>query len=287
MEIIDRITDLIRSKRTQIPTLPVIVQKVLNLACNDDTTVPDLVSVISKDQAIANKLLRLANSAYFGFSSKVDSIHRAISLLGFNEILGLVVGMGVFSAFKGKGAKEVMDMEGLWLHGIGCATAARVIAKKILPGQLDLIFLNGLLHDMGKIFLAVYFPDEYAAVLRGAQETRTALFIQEKKIMGLSHADIAGLLMEHWRFPDNLIMPCRFHHAPDNCPLDYQRVTLIVELADCLCHNAEIGISGNPVIVRKEIVGRQLKLSSNSQKEVMHALNEQKAEIEDFLELLH
>ena len=287
MEILDRISDLIRSKHTQIPTLPGIVQKVLDLACSEDATVPELVSVISKDQAIANKLLRLANSAYFGFSSKVDSIHRAISLLGSNEILGLVVGMGVFSAFKGNGAKEVLDMRGLWLHGIGCATAAREIAKKILPGKSDLTFLNGLVHDMGKIFLAVYFPDEYADVLRSAQEARIPLFRQEKKIIGLSHADIGGLLMKSWRFPDNLIMPCTFHHSTNNCPHDYQQAAWLVELADCLCHQAEIGSSGNPVIVRKEIVGRQLGLSVNAQKEVIDALGEQKAEIEDFLNFLY
>jgi len=287
MEILDQITDLIRSKRTQIPTLPVIVQKVINLACSDDTTVSELGSVISRDQAIANKLLRLSNSAYFGFSSKVDSIHRAISLIGFNEVLGLVVGMGVFSAFKGKGTKEVLDMRGLWIHAIGCATAAREIAKKVVAGKSELIFLNGLLHDMGKIFFAVYFPDQYGAVLRSAQEAQTPLFRQEKKMMGLSHADIVGLLMTHWRFPDDLIIPCRFHHRSDTCLHDYQQAALIVDLADRLCHKAEIGTSGNPVIIRKESVRRQLGLSSNAQKEVMHILGEQKAEIEDFLDHLY
>ena len=287
MEILDQITDLIRSKRTQVPTLPAIVQKVINLACSDETTVPELGSLISRDQAIANKLLRLANSAYFGFSSKVDSIHRAISLIGFNEVFGLVVGMGVFSAFKGKGTKEVLDMRELWIHAIGCATAAREIAKKLLPEKSELIFLNGLLHDMGKIFFAVYFPKEYGAVLRTAQEVQIPLFKQEKKMMGLSHADVAGLLMTHWRFPDNLIMPCQFHHRSDNCPRDYHQAALIVELADCLCNEAEIGTSGNPVIVRKESVHRQLKFSSNSQKEVMQVLGEQEAEIKDFLDCLY
>ena len=286
MEILDQITDLIRSRRTQIPTLPVIVQKAFNLACSDDTTVPELVSVISRDQAISNKLLRLANSAYFGFSSKVDSIHRAVSLLGFNEVLGLVVGMGVFSAFKGKGAKEVLDMRGLWFHAIGCATAAREIAKNYLPGESELLFLNGLLHDMGKIFLAVYFPDEYEAVLKSAKETRTPLFRQEKKMMGLNHADIAGLLMTYWRFPNNLIMPCRFHHRSDHCPHDYQQATLIVELADGICHNAEIGTSGNPVIEGSDRARHALGLSSNELKELKHVLGEQKAEIEDFLDFL-
>jgi len=287
MEILDQITDLIRSKRTQIPTLPVIVQRVINLACSDDTTVPELGSVISRDQAIANKLLRLANSAYFGFSSKVDSIHRAVSLIGFNEVLGLVVGMGVFSAFKGKGTKEVLDMRGLWLHAIGCATAAREIAKRLFPGESELLFLNGLLHDMGKIFLAVYFPDEYGAVLRSSQEAQIPLFKQEKKMMGLNHADIAGLLMTHWKFPDNLIMPCRFHHRSDSCPRDYHQAALIVELADSLCNKAEIGTSGNPVIIRKESVRRQLRLSLNAQKEVMNVLGEQEAEIEEFLDCLY
>jgi len=287
MGIPDQITDLIRSKHTEIPTLPGIVQKVINLACNDDTTVSELGSVISRDQAISNKLLRLANSAYFGFSSRVDSVHRAISLIGFNEVLGLVVGMSVFSAFKGKGTKEVLDMRGLWVHTIGCATAAREIAKKSLPGESDLIFLNGLLHDMGKIFFAIYFPDEYGAVLSSTQEAQTPLFRQEKKMMGVSHADIVGLLMTYWRFPDNLIMPCRFHHSSDDCPHDYQQATLIVELADSLCHKAEIGISGNPVTVRKESVRRRLGLSSNAQKEVMHVLGEQKAEMEDFVDNLN
>ena len=284
MQVLDQITDLIRSRRTQIPTLPVIVQKVFNLACSDDTSVPQMVSVISKDQAIANKLLRLANSAYFGFSSKVDSIHRAISLLGFNEVLGLVVGMSVFSAFKGKGSKEVLDMDGLWVHSIGCATAAREIAKKILGGESELIFLNGLLHDMGKIFFSVYFPDEYSAVMVTAQDDHTPLFKQEEKIMGLSHAEIAGLLMSYWKFPDTLMIPCRFHHNADHCPHDHQRAAWIVQLADNLCHRARIGESGNPAIVKDESIRGQIGLSVNDQKEVMKRLEEQKEQIEEFLD---
>jgi len=284
MEVLDQITDLIRSRRTQIPTLPIIVQKVFSLACSDDTSVPQMVNVISKDQAIANKLLRLANSAYFGFSSKVDSIHRAISLLGFDEVLGLVVGMSVFSAFKGKGSKEALDMDGLWVHSIGCATASREIAKRILGGESELIFLNGLLHDMGKIFFSVYFPDEYGSVLTTAQDDHTPLFRQEEKIMGISHAEIAGLLMSYWKFPDTLVIPCRFHHNADHCPEDHQRATLIVQQADSLCHQARIGISGNPAVVRDESIRRRIGLSINDQEEVMKLLEEQKDQIEEFLD---
>ena len=155
MTIKEKITEVVRSKNTQLPTLPVIVNNIMSATRDERTSAEDLAGFIIKDQAISNKILKLSNSAYYGLMKEVDSIPRAITIIGFNEVISLTIGMSVLSAFRQKDLHEIFDIRDLWLHSIGCATAAKEIAKKTTgSGMAEQIFLNGLLHDMGKVILA-------------------------------------------------------------------------------------------------------------------------------------
>ncbi|MFH1487518.1 MAG: HDOD domain-containing protein, partial [Pseudomonadota bacterium] len=207
MDIKQRITDIVRDKNTQIPTLPVVVDNVLNAAKDDRTSAKDLARFISNDQAIANKILRLANSAYYGMIKEIDSISRAITVIGFNEVVSITIGMSTINAFQEKDFHGVLDIKDLWMHSICCAMMTRQIAKNTGKGQPEQYFLTGLLHDMGKVVFAIYLPEEYAEVLKEAKESGTPLFRKEKEMMGIDHAGLTGILMERWSFPDSLVYP--------------------------------------------------------------------------------
>ena len=200
MDIKNKILDIIRSKDTQLPTLPVIVDKILSLARSDRSSAQDLADIVQNDQAISGKLLRLSNSAYFGFMKEVDTISRAITIVGFNEVIGLTIGMNVFSKFGNKDTHGIFDIDSLWLHSIACATTARNIAKKKRLGDIDKIFLTSLLHDMGKVIFAKYIPDEYGKVYEDAKNTTLPLYRKEKEALGFNHAELSGLLMKRWKW---------------------------------------------------------------------------------------
>jgi HD-like signal output (HDOD) protein len=287
MGIKEKITEVVRNKKTQLPTLPEIVNNIMIAARSDRTSAKDLADFIIRDQAISNKILRLSNSAYYGMMKEVDSISRAITIIGFNEVISLTIGMSVLSSFHQKDLNEIFDIRDLWLHSVGCATATKAIVQKTKgPGITEQIFLNGLLHDLGKIVLAEYFPNEYRAVLEDAKESQMPLWRIERKALGIDHAELSGLLMERWNFPDNLILPPRFHHDSLACPYALRNHAMIVELADLLCQEADIGNGGNRVVGKLKPVRQKLGIERGHMETIIEGLKEKRSEIEAFLELV-
>jgi HD-like signal output (HDOD) protein len=260
MGIREKIIDLVRDKRTQLPTLPVILTNILKIASDENASAADLASFMSKDQAMANKVLRLANSAYYGLAREVDSIQRAISVIGFNEIVSLAVGMGVFNALKIARRDGLINMNDLWLHSIGCSFAAKDIVKRIPTGSTgnskhaplrkakgDEIFLSGLLHDIGKVLFIIYFPDPYRLVLGEAIKRQRPLDQTETELLGSNHAQ------------------------------------MVVEMADFICHQAQIGQSGNPAVRYPTQASAAFNFTEADVKLLVDRLVEQRPNIEAFL----
>lgn len=287
MKIDQKIQDMIRNKNTQLPTLPVMVEKILSMAQEDKTTAKDLAETISKDQAISNKILRLSNSAYYGMMKEIDSIPRAITIIGFNEVISLTIGMSVISAFsEGSGSGKNFNMKGMWLHSLGCAFAARKTSKKLGIIQAEQIFISGLLHDMGKVIFALYFPDEYTAAFEYSKENESDLYKSEKHILGIDHAALSGLLMERWSFPDSIMMPARYHHSVDKCPPKYHTLAMIIAFSDYLSQMAEFGENWAvkiPLILK---IRDQLGLSKADSEQMIEDLKNDREEIEAFFEVM-
>ncbi|HAA02938.1 MAG TPA: histidine kinase [Syntrophobacteraceae bacterium] len=296
MGIKERIIDLVRDKRTQLPTLPIILTNILKVASDENASAVDLAAFIGKDQAMANKVLRLANSAYYGLARKVDSIHRAISIIGFNEIVGVAVGMGVYRALHTTRRDGLLNMSDLWLHSIGCSFAAKDILMG-LPATIqsngrgaplkkpkgDEIFLSGLLHDIGKVLFIIYFPEPYRMVLGEAIKQNKPLHQKENELLGINHAQMAGLIMQRWNFPETLMLPSLYHHQPAACPQPYHLLAMVVELADFVCHQAQIGLSGNPVVNYPTGACAALGFKEQKVDQLVERLQKQRPAIEQFL----
>ena len=283
MNIKQKVVDLIRYRTTSLPTLPVVVNNIVEVARSETTSAQDLAKFISNDQAISARVLRVANSVYYGMSQKIDSISRAIIVIGFREILSLALGTGIISALSKNGDEVPIDMTELWKHSIGVGFAAKNIAKKTRNVVEESAVLIGLLHDIGKIIFGLYFPKEYAEVLKRTAEEGTPLHKIEKSILGLDHAEMADLLMKQWNFPPNIIQPVRYHHNPCECPKDQGSMAMAVNAANVVCRQSGIGQSGNRGIEKETEVLRRLELSDQKIAFLAEELDSQRPQVEEFL----
>ncbi len=275
---------MIQKKESDLPTLPVVVDRIISVASDQNTTTEELAEVISYDQGMTNKLLKLSNSIYYAQKTKVETIKRAITVIGFDEIIGIALGMGILSSFTDKSGLT-LDMKALWIHGIGVATISKELAKRTNPGIANKIFIPALLHDMGKVIFSVYFKDEYRNVRQLAMEKKRPLYFAENAVFKLDHATMSALLMKRWNFPQSIMLPCRFHHNPESAPVQYRHEALILNLADYLTQKAGIGHSGNPVPVTVKNSPKKIGVNQSILKLVIDQLRRKEDEIKEFFNI--
>jgi HD-like signal output (HDOD) protein len=284
MDIRKKIVALLKNKNSDLPTLPAVIDRIIGAASDPNTTTEELAEIISFDQGITNKLLILSNSVYYGQRTKVDTIKRAITVIGFDEIIGISLAMSILSSFSEKSGLG-LDMKVLWIHAIGTATAAKELAKRTNPGIAEKIFIPALLHDMGKVILSIHFKDEYIEVRQKAIEEKKTLYVMENQLLKINHASLAALLMKRWNFPDSILIPCRFHHNPEKCPVKLQHMTLIINLADYLCQKAGIGHSGNPVPVAVKNSFQKVGTNEQILRMIIEKLKKKEDQIKDFFRI--
>ena len=284
MEIKAEILRMVQKKESDLPTLPVVIDRIISVASNEKTTTEELADVISYDQGMTNSLLKLSNSIYYSQKTKVETIKRAITVIGFDEIIGVALGMGILSSFTDKSGLA-LDMKALWIHGIGVATVSKDLAKRTNPGIANKIFIPALLHDMGKVIFSVYFKDEYRNVRQLAMEKKRPLYFAENALLKIDHVALSALLMKRWNFPDSIILPCRFHHTPESAPVRFKHQALIINLADYLTQKAGIGHSGNPVPVTVKNAPKKIGVNHPILKLVIDQLRRKEDEIKEFFNI--
>ncbi|MEN8210664.1 MAG: HDOD domain-containing protein, partial [Thermodesulfobacteriota bacterium] len=218
MEVKAQILEMIQKKESDLPTLSTVINKIVNVASNGKTTTEELANIIAYDQGMSNQLLMLANSVYYGQKTNVETIKRAITVIGFDEIIGIALAMGILSSFSDESGLS-LDIKAMWIHGIGVATVSKELAKRTNPSIANKIFVPALLHDMGKVILSVYFKDEYRKVKQFAIENNKPLYLAENTILKLDHSILSALLMKRWNLPQYIMIPCRFHHNPESAPI--------------------------------------------------------------------
>jgi diguanylate cyclase (GGDEF)-like protein len=198
---------------TQLPSLPTVAQTLLKLTANPETELRQIVQLVKADPAISAKVVKAANSTFFGVRSEVKGIERAVSLLGpsVSNSLALSFGLTQASAANSPMANHYRDC---WKQSIIQASAAAEIAHRIAPASADEFSLCGLLLEVGRLALMSAFETEYRPVLESAQEGRLSLSQIEEEWLGIQHAEVGARLMEHWKMPVAVIEAIRWHHAP-------------------------------------------------------------------------
>jgi putative nucleotidyltransferase with HDIG domain len=222
----------------QIPTMPTIAARVMQIVNDPHSSAEDVAKFISRDVALTSKVLRLANSAFYGIPRTISSVNSAIVILGFNTIRSLVLSASVLKVFPAKPGLVAFDRKAFWKHSFMVGIASRMLAqiyrkKKLV--DMETAFSAGLLHDVGKLILEQFAHEDYMPVLNEARDRKIPLVNAEKNLLGLTHAEVSGMLVEKWQMPNELRGPIVMHHSPledKTC----QELASIVHFANHLCH---------------------------------------------------
>lgn len=227
-----------------LPTLPPIVAKLTRMIGDDTVSAPQIAAVIEKDQVLTSKVLRLVNSAFYGFPRRISTVSNAIVLLGFNVIRTLVITASIFEIMQ---SREV----GLWEHSLGVAAVSGVLAKELKISNPEEIATAGLLHDLGKVIERASLFEEYKAI-QELVEARGILWREaEKEVLHMDHAEIGSYLLNRWNLPERLVEPVAFHHEVKKAK-KFQVETAIVQMADILVRARGFGYAGDPWVPEPE-----------------------------------
>ena len=271
-----------------LPTLPVIVTRILEVADEAGSSARELAEIISHDQSVSAKVLNLANSAFYGFSKRIATIPQAVVVLGFDTVKSLALGVSVFQTLSQKVGRVSFDREQFWMHSIGCAAAAKLVAKGMGIKDTGTPFVAGLLHDVGKVILDTYFNAQYQTVIEEMiEEGRSAVDV-ETDVLNIDHAEVGGLLAVRWKFPDVLITPIAYHHNLLGTQDENLPSAVIVHLANILTKKTGVGLRYETEIPEpSDMVQKVLRLTSSKILIITEELKGQRNSIQEFFRNLN
>ncbi|EKD29022.1 MAG: metal dependent phosphohydrolase [uncultured bacterium] len=242
-------------KLTTLPMLPHLMMKFTQMAKDPHTSMSAFSEEVSKDHTLTSKLLRLVNSAFYGFPGRISTVTQALVLLGIDALKGLIVTSNVFDGLT-------PEAYPLWRHSLLVSLTARQICLIHSIPDVEECAVAGLLHDIGKVILFLETPNEYRLVIQKAKEENVPIFKMEREIMGFDHAEIGEWICKKWTLPAKLAYPIGFHHNPVLAQ-EYKTRTNVVALANAIVKgigaSAEEGISLENL---PECVENDIKLNS-------------------------
>jgi putative nucleotidyltransferase with HDIG domain len=227
--------DLIK-KIKDLPILPDVSQAMLKNLDNEDISLDTICEKIGLDQALAAKVLKLANASFFGSNSKVVTIQQAVSMLGIKNLKNLIRTSIYSRSFSSRACRN-FDSKAYWQHNIATAICSELISRT-LHMKHDFAFTAGLLHDIGRLALVNCFPTEYEQVIRCAKEKDCSLLDAERRVLGIDHVNAGLILAVHWNFADAIQDAIRGHHNPDDSELN--SVAAIVHVANSIVHALDL-----------------------------------------------
>jgi putative nucleotidyltransferase with HDIG domain len=237
--------DQVLARLQQLPALPTAVTELLASFGNEEVDIGLLARQISRDQTLTARLLRVANSSFYGLQSRVGTINEALVVLGFRAVRSIVLAVSMSRAFHPDQCPG-FDLPGYIQHSVAVGLAARSLAE-ITGRNPELAFSGGILHDIGELVLASCFAEQYAAVLAYRNQHDCALMVAERDILGLDHAAVGGLLADSWRFPPSLKSAVAEHHSPAAATAD--SLADLTHVADAIAHGLGQGKSDREMVM--------------------------------------
>ncbi len=229
-----------------ITSLPAVYQR-LDEAINDPySDLSNIAAILSEDSSLAARLLRLANSAMFCFPSRVETVSRAVTIIGTKQLRDLVLATSVIELFN-KIPEEHVSMESFWRHSIATGISARVIATYRREANVERFYVLGLLHDIGRLVMYLQIPEMANRAIELSTESQLPLYQVEQQQLGFDHAAVGKALLAKWKLPDSLQDGVAYHHKPERATR-YPEEAATVHIADVIANAFKMGSSGEPTV---------------------------------------
>lgn len=231
------------SRCADLLALPPVAKGIIEVTSGKNSSASNLITLIERDRVLSSGLISIANSPYFGFTKKVSTASNAVAVLGFQEVRNLILSISVVRLFDQRGSDF---LEKLWRHCFAVGIATRMVAgffKIKIEGKL---FVGGLLHDIGKIFLSQFLPGKFKEMLSLLErdDCKITYHILEKNYFGICHTELGTRLLEFWTFPQDIIDAVRYHHEPSKAKMN-SVFAACIHLADLICTHKAISPLGD------------------------------------------
>jgi HD-like signal output (HDOD) protein len=220
----------------KLVSLPHVCIRVNLMVGDPDCTAQEVGTVISQDASLSARLLKIANSPLYGYRSKIDTISRAVTVIGQRELRDLVFAVSAVKTFSSIPV-DLANMASFWRHSMFTGIVARLLAKRCHVLHTERLFVAGLLHDLGQLLIYHKLPEEAQRILRRSEALDEPLFLSERHLIQIDHAMVGGALASLWELPELLRLAIRFHHEPEQAPQCLEAA--LVHLADVISRIAE------------------------------------------------
>ncbi len=218
-------------------SLPEVFIQINELTQDPNSSVADISQVTETDIGLSSRLLKIVNSPYYGFPSTIDSIPRAITIIGTQDLRDLTLATTTVDLFANKNHIQ-KHIRQLWRHSLYCAVNAKLLAEAIGQPHTERFFVSGLLHDIGRLILFQGIPEQTHKVINQAAETGKDLLTIEQALLGFTHTDIGCRIAHQWKLPENIIETIAFHHSPEKAR-EYPLETAIVHIANHMANSLD------------------------------------------------
>ena len=257
-----------------------VIAEIETVLADSRSSLADLGEVIEKDPDLTARLLKLGNSAFFGFAQRLETVSEAMRLIGIQQVIDLITASMVVEAFEGI-APEHVNMESFWKHSLACGIGARSLAVARQLPRAEKFFFAGLLHDLGRLVLFSRAPEQAGQIFALYQSRRMLLRDAEREVLGFDHAQIGGELIRGWQYPANLVHAVACHHAPMSAGC-FQLDSSVVHLADYLVHAMQVGNSGERFVPPLSTPAwDRVGLTPDALESVMDSIDQQIAAVEE------
>lgn len=227
---------------TTVVSLPNVFTRIDDLINSPNSSLSDIAKVISDDTGLAARLLRIANSAMYNFPSKIDTITRAITVIGTRQLRDLVLATKVIQMFNNLEGNDV-DMETFWQHSIACGITARALATVRRESNVEFYYLLGLLHDIGRLIMYIEIPEKASESMQLGRDQDMLLYQAENESLGFDHAAVGAELLSAWKLPKSMCDATLYHHRPSRS-FNYTIEATYVHVADLIVNTLQLGSSG-------------------------------------------
>lgn len=259
--------------------MPPIVTKVMETVADPDTTCENMSAIISKDPALASKILSLSNTPYYRRVESITSLNMAVMILGFGTIQSLVLTISVGVIFRRSITRKTLFE--IWEHSVAAALMSEILGKRLgLPDQ-ERCYIAGLLHDVGKLVFCKTFPDQFKEVLTKSRLEEIPCFEAERIEFGFDHTQLGKAVLERWKLPEVYHVPVAYHHQLEGLE-ETEIITPLVHAADCIVHDI-LGPEDRPAWTPDPIAMERLQLGED---EIAEVVSQNGAFIRENLELI-